>query len=536
MSLTALVKRKCKPINDFFIMLFPIKEKGPSDFRFTLGEIAMFHQLVSESNSHGIDDQSWDDLLLNQYSRELSSEVSIFGQQILHHRLRNEVSHGDTQLRHLLQNSVLQTEIHFLCQPLRNAECEISATLFGTPIAEPPPWSKYLWAFSIAFFVSLALATITSFAWAGVGISLFLLIAIQTRFYDRIQMWDFQVRSLQQMLGTYVNLGASAKKKSDPALAPFLTEITQLREICRVLTPSELVNAIPGASAYCEWFFLENVRQYFKGLKTVNLHLKLLRECYLRIAHLEADLALARHLQRMPTFCWAEVDVAANIRFEDVVHPLLNHAIPLSLCLQNKGAFISGQNGIGKSTLLRTIGLNLVTARAFGFCYARNAKVPIGPVFTSMQNEDSLLGGESLYIAELRRAKELLAASKSAKKCVFIVDEIFRGTNHVESISAAAAVLHSLAKNGVVIVSSHNLVLSTLLNDCLTSFCVTAEGGEQNHLRLLPGVLANPNGIALLSEHGFGETIELKASRVFDWLNGYLAHPTRYVDVLGEPN
>lgn len=99
-----------------------------------------------------------------------------------------------------------------------------------------------------------------------------------------------------------------------------------------------------------------------------------------------------------------------------------------------KGAFISEQNGIGKSTLLRTVGLNLLVARAFGFCYARKATVSMLPVYASMQNEDSLLGGESLYIAELQRARELLAAAAGPHRGILIIDEFFRGTNHMESV------------------------------------------------------------------------------------------------------
>jgi DNA mismatch repair ATPase MutS len=207
-----------------------------------------------------------------------------------------------------------------------------------------------------------------------------------------------------------------------------------------------------------------------------------------------------------------------------VVHPLLERAAPLDFALDGRGAFISGQNGIGKSTLLRTVGLNLIVARAFGFCYARSASAPALPVYSSMQGEDALSSGESLYIAELRRARELLALAERGPG-LFIIDEIFRGTNHIESISAAAAVLHSLAASGLVIVSSHNLVLAPLLADCLTPLCVSAPDGDQSRLRIAPGVLAETNGIALLSARGFGADIDAKARRVFDWLSEYLAEP-----------
>jgi hypothetical protein len=75
-------------------------------------------------------------------------------------------------------------------------------------------------------------------------------------------------------------------------------------------------------------------------------------------------------------------------------------------------------------------------------------------VYASMQGEYSLLGGESLHMAQLRRAGELLAAADGAHRGIFIIDQIFRGTSHLESVSAAAAVLDALAAKGLVIVSS----------------------------------------------------------------------------------
>jgi DNA mismatch repair ATPase MutS len=194
--------------------------------------------------------------------------------------------------------------------------------------------------------------------------------------------------------------------------------------------------------------------------------------------------------------------------------------------LAEKGAFISGQNGVGKSTLLRTLGLNLVVARAFGFCYARGAAVSTRLVYASMQNEDAMLGGESLYIAELRRATEMLASLDGPHGGIYILDEVFRGTNPLESVSAAAAVHEELARKGVVIVSSHNLVLAPLLAHCLEPLCVSMSDGDSGRLALLPGVLAKTNAISLLSERGFDARLQDRARKVFDWLSGYLAHPT----------
>jgi DNA mismatch repair ATPase MutS len=197
------------------------------------------------------------------------------------------------------------------------------------------------------------------------------------------------------------------------------------------------------------------------------------------------------------------------------VHPLLDAASPLSIALDSKGAFLSGQNGVGKSTFLRMLGLNLAVARGFGFCYAASASLPALPVAASMQNEDSLLGGQSLYIAELARARALLAAAQ-ARAVVCLVDEVFRGTNHEEAVASAAAVVDELAGRALVVVSSHNLVLGSLLAEQLAPWRI--ERVKEGSLRLEPGVLGRTNGVALLAEHGFSAAIQRKAERVAAWL------------------
>lgn len=97
-------------------------------------------------------------------------------------------------------------------------------------------------------------------------------------------------------------------------------------------------------------------------------------------------------------------------------------------------------------------------------------------------------------------------------------------------MAAAAAVLHTLAARHLVIVSSHNLVLGPLLEDCLAPWCVRRD--ENGALLLAPGVLQATNGIALLAQRGFGSAIEDKAGRVFDWLSMHMAQPVDCAGVL----
>jgi hypothetical protein len=90
----------------------------------------------------------------------------------------------------------------------------------------------------------------------------------------------------------------------------------------------------------------------------------------------------------------------------------------------------------------------------------------------------------------------------------------------VESVSAAAAVLDVLAERGLVLVSSHNLILAPLLAHRLDAYCLGRSTGGQV---LLPGVLKETNGVALLAEHGFDKRVEQRALQVARWLGEYMA-------------
>jgi DNA mismatch repair ATPase MutS len=134
-----------------------------------------------------------------------------------------------------------------------------------------------------------------------------------------------------------------------------------------------------------------------------------------------------------------------------------------------------------------------------------------------------------ILIAELRRAGELLQAAQSGIDAVYLIDEIFRGTNHLESVSAAAAVLDALAARALVLVSSHNLILASLLRHRLDPYCIAREGEA---LVMRTGVLLDTNGVALLGAQGFPPEVAQKAAHVAHWLGGYLAAPSAAAGVL----
>lgn len=465
-----------------------------------------------------LDDATWRDLLLPRYVDTLAPDTSLFGRQVLERDLRGGLDDAGVAARRVRVQALLDDpaqldalERKLAC--LREADVDVTALLFADTQPPRPAWVGRLWLLPVLLVASIAAALLVSpWGWVGVGVAMYFLVMVHMRYQDRIVLWAQSLRALQMLLRACSLLDGSGLALA----AQFTGRRARAGRLSRSL--ERALPGVPGASGareYADWFAAADVRHYYRTLDLVFGARDFLGECYWLCAELEADVTLARHLRERPTWCWATRTGARTLAIDGGVHPLLDEARGLSVTLTGKGAFLSGQNGVGKSTFLRMLGLNVAVARAFGFCYARSACLPALPVVASLQNEDSLLGGQSLYIAELARARALLARARGQRPVVCLVDEIFRGTNHEESVSAATAVVDALARDALVVVSSHNLVLGSLLAEALAPWRIVRHG---DGLQLEPGVLGRTNGVALLAEHGFDEGVQRRAEQVAAWL------------------
>src|SRR5215475_11521252 len=116
----------------------------------------------------------------------------------------------------------------------------------------------------------------------------------------------------------------------------------------------------------------------------------------------------------------------------------------------------------GKSTFLRTVGVNVVLAQTINTCLADRYEAPRYQVRSCIGRADDLLAGKSYYLVEVESVIALLRAGESVKPHLFIFDELFRGTNAVERIAAAEAVLRTLMSSGnshVTLAATHDVEL-----------------------------------------------------------------------------
>lgn len=518
-----------------FEYIFGVNDAPLIDMPFPRDDIERYYHLTSEENVGDVDHQTMKDLELVKYTDQFFPETSIFGQQMLHSRLRSgvddvEASSAKSRYIHLVDDDVLLQHFVNIFTPLRQSVTEISTFVFIDKQTSIPDWVKYAWILPTISISSFFLTAIHWIAILGLIFSFCIIVYLQVITYDGMSKWETKRLSLYALMKAADALAIKLDGRNG-LNDQFKDTDASRKEVIDLLRPSRLERYTPWVGDYADWFLLKNIIRYYKCLKVVEKNKKTIRDTFLKVANLEADVAVARHLKQWGRYCWVERHDKNKITMDEIVNPFLANAFPMSIKFGDKGIFLSGQNGVGKSTFLRTIAINMVIARAFGFCYARSASFLALPVYTSIQIEDSLSGAESLYMAELRRAKELLNSLDAPSKGIYIIDEIFRGTNHLESVAAAASFLNVLSRNATVVISSHNLVLAPLLQASLQALCIKRSEEDVKKLNIIVGVLADPNGISLMKTYDFGSEIEDQALYIHRWLGEYLAHPTNFPEL-----
>jgi DNA mismatch repair ATPase MutS len=170
---------------------------------------------------------------------------------------------------------------------------------------------------------------------------------------------------------------------------------------------------------------------------------------------------------------------------------------------------VSGSNMSGKSTLLRTVGINAVLAQAGAPVRASALRLTPLAVGATLRIQDSLQEGRSRFYAEITRIRELTDRTGGDRPLLFLLDELFHGTNSHDRLVGASGVLRSLLDRGAIgLVTTHDLAL-TAVADALAPRAVNVhfedrfDAGELHFdYRMKPGPVTRSNAIALMRAVG----------------------------------
>ena len=216
-------------------------------------------------------------------------------------------------------------------------------------------------------------------------------------------------------------------------------------------------------------FLLWDIRQVIAIENWKKANQQSLEKAFDVIAEYEALISLASLRINYPDWCIPEIADGPNytLTANRVGHPLINAANRIDNDYELNNTFkidiITGSNMAGKSTFLRTIGINTVLALCGAPVCANSMKVSVVTILSYMRIKDSLNESTSTFKAELDRLQMLLAAVGSDAKIFFLIDEMLRGTNSVDKYLGSKAVIEQLiSKKGVGMVATHDLQIAQL--------------------------------------------------------------------------
>ena len=167
-------------------------------------------------------------------------------------------------------------------------------------------------------------------------------------------------------------------------------------------------------------------------------------------------------------WCMPKICEGFLIRGEELGHPLLKGRVcnDITVDKDKNIVLITGSNMSGKSTFLRTIGINLILSYIGAPVCASYFMCPIMEVYTSMRISDNLENSISSFYAEILRIKTVVAKVKENRRVFFLLDELFKGTNSIDRHAGARALIKQLGDMGAAgFVSTHDLDLCSLENE-----------------------------------------------------------------------
>ena len=168
--------------------------------------------------------------------------------------------------------------------------------------------------------------------------------------------------------------------------------------------------------------------------------------------------------------CVPEIEDEKTAYFSgtDMIHPLLQpqKAVANSVCIDSKSALITGSNMSGKTTLIRTVGIMCVLAYTGASVPAKAVRTSIMRIMTSMRIADSLEENMSTFRAELIRIGSIVEASATEIPLLYLIDEVFRGTNSQDRTDGAEILLTKLDKPYIAgFMTTHDYALCDRIAD-----------------------------------------------------------------------
>ena len=508
-----------------------IREKMLSEFgnlkvdAFDFEHIESYFQKKDHSTAfQTLSDKTCNDLDFQELFMFLDRTNSKIGQQYLYNKLRNIPLDSTENIRHeklldeFANNSDFRVSVQSQLTKLNEREAYYIASLFQDEILKPPKWYfivpllsfASLLCFIVAFFQPIFFLVV-------LGLSI---INIVIHFWNKKNLYNYfsSIPQLSKLNGVAQELFKNdILKEINPNL---MKSATIINKISNRMSFFNLEVEIQSDQRMLFWVILELVKIVFLieplflfgTLKRIDTKRTEIEDVFLFVGEIDTIVSMASLRKGLKNFCTPKIiDGQKELIAHEVYHPLIENCVKNNLKVNDKSILLTGSNMSGKTSFIRTIAINVITGLTLNTCFAECFSMSKMRIFSAIRISDDLMNDRSYYFEEVVTIKEMINKSNDNVLNLFLLDEIFKGTNTVERISAGKAVLSSLTKDkNIVFVSTHDIELADLLKNeyDLYHFSEIVDHKTVDFdYKLKEGKLKNRNAIRILQINDYPESI-----------------------------
>ena len=288
--------------------------------------------------------------------------------------------------------------------------------------------------------------------------------------------------------------------------------IRQLRQLSQKLDYS--LNMALGA--VLNYFFLWDIAIGLKISRWFDGHAEKTAQWFTTSGQLEALISLANIENNHPAWTYPLIHPSEKfiIRAREAGHPLINEkqrvCNDFTMESHNTISMITGSNMAGKSTFLRTLGVNIVLAHAGAPVCATQMEISHFPIMTYLTITDSLSENTSTFYREIKRLKKILDTARANHNTLLLLDEMLRGTNSADKARGSMAITRELIRHHIpAVIATHNLELAEMqkefpenINNYFFDIIIEPDSTMRFDYKLKPGICNTFNASLLLREIG----------------------------------
>lgn len=403
-----------------------------------------------------------------------------FAQDLLHSGYNNqEITNRQEAINELAQTHDLSNELEYLFSRIGN---DPSAPALVEQLQDSKPFMHSKILRVLLAYLPLATLLFTGlvaiFKWEKLYLPAVFLFAVQAliwvlgmlstnKYLTGMQRIPFKMAAYAEVLGFVGNSSFTAKRLQQIQENLSFSDVSARQAMKELARIADKISVRSNGIVY----FILNVLllwDYGCAFQLEAWKKKYAPHCeswFLALGELESLSCFATLNKVCDHICFPQISGQCGAKAVEMGHPLIPNSVRVTnpLHIQNNILVISGSNMSGKTTYLRTVGINLVLAQTGSAVCAKEMSFSCLQIVTSMRVEDNLNEGVSTFYAELRRIKRILDAAKNDHNTLFLIDEIFRGTNSVDRLSGAQTVIRKLNQLGVSgMITTHDLELCDL--------------------------------------------------------------------------